>query len=691
MKEVLRTIRRAALTRLLVARTRSRWESPRSSGPLVSLLVTDPALVEGLGVSTRYQSVQLVSGQSTQGEPGGAWSWSRASGPGPHDLLDAADGELIALVLSRFRPVTPGWLGALVDVLEQDSEALIAATVAVRPGRRVDGVQWEFRMGREEAWPGSWIGGLDVVAESWRSVPHSPRPADLVGGPVVLCRRELLMSGVDEPLDEWFVTHLSRTAAATGKPPVVVPAAMVLSDLVNLAVDLRAKSLPAGARRFAGRWAPQMARDVRLRALDRQPAGGERFERTVGGSIIELKRDVEAHPFLEPSGRVPVGIGAEVGESWTIDGFELITGSDPAVLAQLDRRIAARCVVVADPESETPEPALLQAARQVVLAPRIGWRIGPRSLAAVERWGDTHLARHLAAAFKQAGFASRISPHPYWDDPSHQDVDVVVHLQGLRRYRPKPAHYNILWVISHPERMTPDTLHGFDLALVASHGFASELRQQSDVPVAVWLQSTNPHLFLPGEEERDIPLLFVGNSRDTDRPMVRWAVERGLPLTVYGGGWEGRIPQAHVAGETISNHRVPGLYRRARAVLNDHWPDMAAHGFISNRTFDVLACGTPLISDNVKGLDELFPTGVSVVETADDLEVAYRAIVDNGAAAERAASAAGQTVLSSHTTHVRVAQLLEILTQQAADVPKLREILERRSGSLLMAGGADRA
>ena len=44
------------------------------------------------------------------------------------------------------------------------------------------------------------------------------------------------------------------------------------------------------------------------------------------------------------------------------------------------------------------------------------------------------------------------------------------------------------------------------------------------------------------------------------------------------------------------------FYRNARVVLNDHWPDMRDKGFVSNRIFDVLACGVPLISDSVVGV-----------------------------------------------------------------------------------------
>ena len=46
-------------------------------------------------------------------------------------------------------------------------------------------------------------------------------------------------------------------------------------------------------------------------------------------------------------------------------------------------------------------------------------------------------------------------------------------------------------------------------------------------------------------------------------------------------------------------------------MLNDHWDTMRAWGFVSNRIFDVLACGTPVISDHLPEIEELFDGAVA--------------------------------------------------------------------------------
>ena len=57
-----------------------------------------------------------------------------------------------------------------------------------------------------------------------------------------------------------------------------------------------------------------------------------------------------------------------------------------------------------------------------------------------------------------------------------------------------------------------------------------------------------------------------------------------------------------VAGRHVPNDELGALYASAGVVLSDHWADMRELGFVSNRTFDVLASGGRLFSDDVPGL-----------------------------------------------------------------------------------------
>ena len=94
-------------------------------------------------------------------------------------------------------------------------------------------------------------------------------------------------------------------------------------------------------------------------------------------------------------------------------------------------------------------------------------------------------------------------------------------------------------------------------------------------------------------------ILFVGNSRNQYREVVKWCVEENLPISVYGGGWEQFIPKHYIKGQFIDNNILPYYYHNAGVVLNDHWEDMKQKGFVSNRVYDVLAVGGRILSDSV--------------------------------------------------------------------------------------------
>jgi O-antigen biosynthesis protein len=237
--------------------------------------------------------------------------------------------------------------------------------------------------------------------------------------------------------------------------------------------------------------------------------------------------------------------------------------------------------------------------RDILERPKIAIEIGPPDLETAETWGDTHFAHSFAKSLRRLGWRTSIDILPEWDQLDRQDADVVVHVRGLRPYTPKPAHTNVLWIISHPDDVTAEECERYDVVFVASEPFARELEQQVRVPVHVLLQATDTDRFRPTEPNPELAtdVLFVGNSRKQRRPIVDAAIEAGLPLSIYGSDWHGLVPDEYIKGEYFPNEKLTELYASATVVLNDHWPDMAAKGFISNRVFDALASGAALVTD----------------------------------------------------------------------------------------------
>ena len=228
-----------------------------------------------------------------------------------------------------------------------------------------------------------------------------------------------------------------------------------------------------------------------------------------------------------------------------------------------------------------------------------------------ESWGDYHFGVALTRAFARQGIDAEISFLQQWKQPANKgQVDLVLRgLSSFSEYSNKAARSSprAMWMISHPDQVLDEELEEYDFVFVASEAWAQQLRIRLKRPeVLPLLQCTEAERFFPEafDLSRRHERLFVGNSRKVMRSMVARAIKEELPLSIYGEMWEGLAPSHWVRSNNIPNVELASYYASADVVLNDHWETMRKAGFVSNRVFDVLACGTPLVTDDVLKMPE---------------------------------------------------------------------------------------
>jgi spore maturation protein CgeB len=111
------------------------------------------------------------------------------------------------------------------------------------------------------------------------------------------------------------------------------------------------------------------------------------------------------------------------------------------------------------------------------------------------------------------------------------------------------------------------------------------------------------------------------------------------------------------------------FYTRQRFTLNVTRADMIAAGWSpSVRLFEAAACGTPIISDYWRGLDELLPDGNAIIIAHDTEDVVEALSGTTSSQREEIATNARSRVLEGHTGLARSRQLvtaLEDLQSQA--------------------------
>ena len=376
------------------------------------------------------------------------------------------------------------------------------------------------------------------------------------------------------------------------------------------------------------------------------------FDALASGALIVTNNVVGAAELMDaefPTWTDPQELATVVGDLL----------ADPARMARLVDRYRAK--VLADHTYERRAEELRDRLTAWAAAEHWAIAIGPRTRDHARSWGDSYFARALQRQLVRRDRPTTVTVHDEWPATAGH-ADVVLHLFGARAPRPTPGPVNLLWVISHPERIGPDECAGYDAVLAASDRFAADLAKRTAVPVHSVHQATDPERFRPTPGGVPHELLFIGSSRGQRRPMVDAAAASGRDLAVYGGGWtDDLMDRRHHRGDWIPNEAVAAFYSAAEIVLADHYDDMRDLGFISNRLYDALACAAFVLSDDVAGLEDEFDGGAVGCATRDEAIEMIERFLDDAPARRERAERGRRAVLERHTFGHRADEIIAIV------------------------------
>ena len=413
---------------------------------------------------------------------------------------------------------------------------------------------------------------------------------------------------------------------------------------------------------------PAAFREAFLRDLDRRtlrfvvPRGGDpadRWERAIRAAGWPVVADPAAADvaILAPGGAAPLDLPRR----------PVLVGAGPEHEGDAD---LTTDVAPGGADTRLVDD-LVEALRAWALATRVGIAIGPPSWAVAPTWGDLHFARALQAQLALRGHPARIHILPEWRDAVSARDDVSIHLFGLI---PRPVHRgqrSILWVISHPDRVTDRMLDEADRVYVAGDIALEGFRSRTSTPMSGLHQATDPGVFRVEPTGPRHAVLFVGNTRGVRREIVDWMTPTSLDLAIYGQGWAAAIGDTGVVrGDFIPNDQLHSWYGAAGVVLADHWPDMRDAGFLSNRLYDVLASGGAVVSDAVPGIDVEFDGAVATAASPGELRWAVRNGLADPAARRARAERGRIAVLERHTFAHRVETILADLALDTESIAR---------------------
>ena len=140
-----------------------------------------------------------------------------------------------------------------------------------------------------------------------------------------------------------------------------------------------------------------------------------------------------------------------------------------------------------------------------------------------------------------------------------------------------------------------------------------------------------------------------------------------LGLRVFGDpdGWKRLLgPRVPVTGDVDAATVFPALVGGGRVSVDCAHPQMPTA--VTQRVFDVPACGGMVLADDRPDLREHFEVGVEVLAwtTPEDAAAQARWILDRPTVRDRMAAAARRRVLAEHTLDHRVRRLLEFADER---------------------------
>lgn len=277
-------------------------------------------------------------------------------------------------------------------------------------------------------------------------------------------------------------------------------------------------------------------------------------------------------------------------------------------------------------------------------------------------WGDWHFAQAMKKELERCGYRANVVPREHWHDRSAAKYIIV--LRGVKAYYPsvdKRKKY-IMWNISHPEDVTIDEYNLYDYVFFASEKMKQKLGPVIRPETGVLLQCTDETVMAKVKQnEKKYELLFIGNSRQVFRPILKDLLPTEHQLSVFGRHWEDFPVQDYVVDDYLDNGKVGQAYHDAKILLNDHWDDMREYGIISNRIFDALAAGAFIISDYMPEIESVFDNSVVMYTTKDDLKEKIDYYLSHGKEREELAEKGKKIVLEQHTFRNRVGNIVRTI------------------------------
>ncbi|MBR5154220.1 MAG: glycosyltransferase family 1 protein [Alphaproteobacteria bacterium] len=200
----------------------------------------------------------------------------------------------------------------------------------------------------------------------------------------------------------------------------------------------------------------------------------------------------------------------------------------------------------------------------------------------------------------------------------------------------------------------------FDAIVVSSERLARTLNNIGVNAFFIPQFTNTDRFFIDFDEELKTDILFVGLNAFYRRA-VHILNDANIPVSIYGPGY----PDGMAQKTYLDNRILRKYYSSAKIVLNDTRDGMKELGFVSNRIYDASACGSLVISDYMKEIEEIYGDSVVMWKTEEELVSLVKYYLDPQNENERLekANRAREITLKNFTAKIAAKKFEDIIKE----------------------------
>ncbi|HPQ43682.1 MAG TPA: glycosyltransferase [Syntrophales bacterium] len=286
-------------------------------------------------------------------------------------------------------------------------------------------------------------------------------------------------------------------------------------------------------------------------------------------------------------------------------------------------------------------------------------------------YGDYFTAHGLGDELEKFGYRVVYLPErPRYEWHLLSSIDILVVMRHsfdpflLRQY---PGITSVAWIRGYvDEWCRAPWFKEYDVILTTSEIALHYAKRFTDPEkcLAVLRLAADIDTFKPGPRQPEYvsDISFVGNIFEAPREFTRkLAIEPGITFSIYGQMTDKNHRFWKYHRGKVSHGDIQKIYNSSRIVLEDCTPMCQPWGCINSRTFEAMACGACVVSNEVPGLKELFGDAIVTYKSQTDLHYRISWLLENETTRERIGVRAREEIIQSHTYKHRAKEFRDVL------------------------------